>query len=293
MLSMMPKKMPGKRFLLPIEQRPIRSPSKMCQILAFLAVVATTLSMPAQGQGFDAQAERQLVQLINQARSSEGLPALTVDPRLTEAARKHTALMVAHKEPAHQYDGETALQFRFADQNLRSDRQGENVAVDVDAAGAHGSLMRSSGHRANILSRNYNAVGVGVFATGENIYVTEDFANRLPDYTEHQADAALQRAVEKYASTHGMAAPVRKQQTRLHAIACKLALNDGLDNDTPLSLPGVHRVMEWTETELERLPPKAEGLLAQPLPGGYSMGVCFARSVSHPGGVYWVVMVLY
>jgi hypothetical protein len=78
----------------------------------------------------------------------------------------------------------------------------------------------------------------------------------------------------------------------LHEIACKLALNDSLDNRAPLGTPGVHNVLEWTTSDLEQLPSTAKSLLSQPQ-AGYSLGVCFAPSVSHPSGVYWVVMVVY
>ena len=50
-----------------------------------------------------------------------------MDQRLTQAARKHTVLMVEHKALAHQFDGEPALEIRFADENLPSDRQARTL----------------------------------------------------------------------------------------------------------------------------------------------------------------------
>ncbi len=52
----------------------------------------------SSAQQFDVAGEKQLVELINQARVSEGLPPLAVDERLTQAARKHTQLMVQGAE---------------------------------------------------------------------------------------------------------------------------------------------------------------------------------------------------
>lgn len=271
----------------------------MERLLSFVAAVCALLLISSSANAadakplqFDEEAERQLVQLINQSRTSEGLRPLTVDQRLTEAARQHTVRMTQHRELSHQYDDEETLPLRFADQNLRSDKQAENIALEIDAPSAHRSLMHSSGHRANILNPDYNAVGVGVVNTGHEIYVTEDFAERMPDYSEHQADGVLQRAIARYAAERRVPPPVRKPKKTLHELACKMALNDSLDNNAPLGEPGIHNVVEWTASDLEQLPPKAKGLLSEPT-GGYSLGVCFAPSVSHPGGVYWVVMVFY
>jgi len=242
---------------------------------------------------FDSAGEKQLVELINQERVREGLQPLVVDERLTQAARKHTELMVKNKALSHQFDGEPSPQMRFVDENLRADRLAENVALEMDVAGAHAVLMNSPPHRANILSPSYNAVGVGVMHSGDLLYVTEDFAQRLPDYSELEADAVLQNAITRYASTQGLAAPVRKAQLAIQQMACNMALSDALDPNSPRSILEVHHVVTWTATNLEELPGDVKRLLSQPLNSRYSLGVCFAPGVSHPGGVYWIVMVTY
>jgi uncharacterized protein YkwD len=260
----------------------------LIQFLLLALLVAT-----AAAQQFDAAGEKQLVKLINQARASEGVPPLAVDDRLTQAARKHTALMAKHDTPSHQLGDEPPLQVRVANEGLRSDRQAENVGLEMDVAGAHAMLMNSPAHRANILNRDYNAVGVGVILSGDKLYVTEDFAHRLPDYSDADADAAVHRAIADYASAHRFPVPTRKAQPELHDMACHMAVIDALDTRTPRSIPGVHRVMAWTATEVEQLPEGVRTLLGQTLPYGYSLGVCFATSASHPGGMYWIVMVAY
>jgi uncharacterized protein YkwD len=258
--------------------------------LLFVTLLAATCLAQEQ---FDAAGEKQLVELINQERVREGLPPLTTDERLTQAARKHTELLAKHKTLSHRYDGEESLELRVADENLRSDRQAENVALDIDVAGAHANLMNSPPHRASILSSKYNAVGVGVLHSGDEVYVTEDFARRLPDYSDQQADAVVQKTISKYAAAQGLPVPARRQQPAIHQMACDMALIDALDAGTPKSIAGVHYVVSWTATELEDLPAGAKSLLSQPLIAGYSLGICFAPSVSHPGGMYWIVMVGY
>jgi len=256
-----------------------------------LAPLLTAVSF-AQEQ-LDVAGEKQLVELINQERAREGVPPLAVDERLSQAARKHTALLVKHATLSHQFVEEQPLQVRFVDERLRSDRQGENVALEMDVAGAHAGLMNSPPHRANILSPGFNAVGVGVMLSGDRLYVTEDFAHRLPDYSDAEADAALQKAITEYASAHRFGAPVRKAQPELHDMACHMAVIDALDAGTPKSIAGVHRVTAWTALEVEQLPDSVKAAILQPLKNGYSLGVCFATSPTHPAGLYWIVMVVY
>ena len=266
---------------------------RLPRVFAFALLVTSLLVCPGLAQAqFDEGDEQQLVQLINQERTSQGLPPLTVDRHLTQAARKHTNLMVEHKALSHKFDGEPTMEIRFADENLPSDRQAENVGFSDDVISAHNALMNSAGHRANILNSNYNVVGVAVIRSGHHVYVTEDFAHRPVEYSEPEADAVLQRAIDDYAKAHGTA-PVRKPQSRLRQMACTMALNDALDNKKPAEIPGVQEVAVWTTFAPGKLPNGVKGLLAHPLSSGYSLGACFAPSVSHPGGVYWVVMIVY
>jgi len=251
-------------------------------------------SMPVgQPMQFDTAGEAQLVELINQSRAAEGLPALTVDARLQQAARKHTALMVERSQLSHQFDGEAAMQPRFIAEGLPSDREGENVALNRTVPGAHAALMQSPLHRHNILGPDYNVVGVGILHSEGNVYVTEDFARRLPEYSEPQAEAAVEAAINLRAKSQGLAQPQRKPQLQLRHMACSMALTDTLDNEGPAELPGVHGVMIWTAGDPGKIPDRIAKQLSQAMPSGYSLGACFAPSVSHPGGVYWIVIVTY
>jgi uncharacterized protein YkwD len=237
--------------------------------------------------------EWRLFSLINQERFKEGLSPLELDARLSRAARKHSQLMAQDESLSHQFDGEEALPVRFRDEHIRCDHDGENVALDSDLAVAHTMLMQSPPHRANILSPQFNAVGIGVVKSGDLLYITEDFAHVQPDYSEPQADAEAQKVIDEYAKSQGVVEPKRKPLPELKAMACNMALNDQLDGTPASKLPGVTGAVAWNTGDLEKLPPSLKKLLAQPLSGGYSLGVCFAPSVSRPGGVYWLVMVIY
>lgn len=268
-------------------------------LLTFLlASCGGSVRAQASGQGpsaarFDSEGEAQIVELINQARAAHGLSPLETDSRLTNAARKHTELMVRQSTLEHQFPGEPLPQDRIAAEGLASDQQGENIDLNQTIAGAHDALMRSPPHRANILNRDYNAVGVGVIHSGGSVWVTEDFARRLPQLSEPQAEAAAQNAITQYQRAHGLPAPVRKPMQQLRRLACDMALNDALDMAPASHLPGVHGVFAWTAGDPGKLPQGVDRVLGPAIAGGYSLGACFAPSVSHPGGLYWLVMVSY
>jgi uncharacterized protein YkwD len=66
---------------------------------------------------------------------------------------------------------------------LQYQRVAENIAVHRDVDEAEAALLRSPGHRANLLDPEFECVGVGVaFATdadgNRRVYVTQNFLVR-------------------------------------------------------------------------------------------------------------------
>jgi uncharacterized protein YkwD len=130
---------------------------------------------------YDSQAERQLLDLANQARAEAGLAPLQSDEGLTRAARKHSALMASQKQLSHDLPGEPALPQRLAaTSTLQFSAEGENVGLAPNAAEVHRAFMRSPHHRENLLNPDYNVAGFAVVRNGNTIYVTEDFGQGLP-----------------------------------------------------------------------------------------------------------------
>jgi hypothetical protein len=259
----------------------------------FLVVLASAPNTFPQSNNDNNSGQQRLLALINQERAKEGLPPLRLDERLSRAALKHTQLMVDNDSLSHQFEGEEPLQLRVSDQHVRCDHDGENVALDSDLGVAHVMLMQSPPHRANILNPQFNAVGIGIVKVDELIYITEDFAHVLPSYSELEADSVAQQAVTEYEKSLGVAPAVRRPSPQLRQVACDMALDDSLESKKLSKFPGLTSGIAWTAADLGKLPPNLKRLLAQPLTLGYSLGVCFAPSVSHPGGIYWLVMVIY
>lgn len=110
--------------------------------------------------------EKKMLSLVNSERKKAGLSPLKVDMRLVSISRQKSQDMIdknyfGHTSPTYGTPFEVlkknGVNYRFA---------GENLAGAPDVVSAHNSLMKSPGHRANILNPNYNYVGIGIVDGG-------------------------------------------------------------------------------------------------------------------------------
>ena len=114
---------------------------------------------------------------INALRRAHGVPALAVDPRLTDIARAYARAMLLGRFFGHEDPAGHALPDRLKDAHYGYVRAGENIAFNHDEPGAQSALEASPGHRANMLERGFTRVGIGVIA--DSVYgsaFVQDFA---------------------------------------------------------------------------------------------------------------------
>ena len=96
-----------------------------------------------------------LVLLMNAARADARVPPLVEDPTLQARAQARAEMLCASRQFSH--DG-----YQAAYKGLTYRMTGENLAKGHrDARSIHAQLMASPGHRANILRREFSAVGTG------------------------------------------------------------------------------------------------------------------------------------
>ncbi|MBO9540179.1 CAP domain-containing protein [bacterium] len=106
--------------------------------------------------------------MVNQERRKAKLRPLVWDERLAALARAHSLDMQKQNYFAHEApDGET-LADRAARSGLTYTRLGENLAFAHDLQAAHRGLMKSPGHRANILRPEFRRLGVGIIRLPAN-----------------------------------------------------------------------------------------------------------------------------
>ncbi|MGB1015212.1 MAG: CAP domain-containing protein [Nannocystaceae bacterium] len=109
-----------------------------------------------------ADLERAGLDYINQTRAQRGLEPLVWDESIAELARAHSRDMfktgfVGHRSPT---TGEVDNRFEAAGRSYPVIR--ENIALGTGPRGIHEGLMRSPGHRVNIVADDVSHVGVGV-----------------------------------------------------------------------------------------------------------------------------------
>jgi len=129
--------------------------------------------------------EDQIVLMVAQERARRGLPELTVDPYLAEAARQHSQEMdrlgyFDHYSPTSGMRSPADRLRQASDGQRRTPYVGENIyrGSYASATVAHDAFMGSSGHRENILRRSYRRIGVGVYRSRDGqVWVTQMFSD--------------------------------------------------------------------------------------------------------------------
>jgi len=154
-----------------------------CLAIVAAVVLAALLLTPishAAASPQDGSPESVLLDAANHSRAAAGLPPLKWDAALAEAARPHAQRMAQENMISHQFPGELPLQQRAKQAGARFSLIAENVAVGPMVLGLHTQWMSSPPHRANLLDREMNSVGIAVVQSAEELYGVEDFSAAVP-----------------------------------------------------------------------------------------------------------------
>lgn len=120
--------------------------------------------------------QQQVIDLINQERSSRGLSKLTTTSTLENAAYKRAKEIVQkfdHTRP----DGSSCFTV-LEEYNISYRACGENIAYGQRTPEeVMTAWMNSDGHRKNILSENFGKVGIGYYVVNNTAYWVQMFTN--------------------------------------------------------------------------------------------------------------------
>lgn len=153
-------------------KKPASTPAPEPKPVPQPTLTPTPQPIPDPGNDLTA-AEQRMFDLVNQDRAAAGLPPLEIDMRLVRAARIKSQDMkdqgyFAHTSP----DGTTPWDLMKA-QGVTYRTAGENIAMGfTNSDAAEKGFMNSPGHRANILNKDFNHVGIGIVGN----YYTQEFA---------------------------------------------------------------------------------------------------------------------
>jgi uncharacterized protein YkwD len=176
--------------------RPDRPALALAAALSFClaAAPAASAGCPNAGATTDNATSRVLVRatlcVLNAKRTRHDLPALRLNRKLSTAARRHSRAMVRERFFSH----DSANGASFVDriratgylEGAQSWSVGENIAYGSGSRSTPRSIgrawMNSPGHRANILSKSFRDIGIGI-ASGTPVGTsgatyTTDFGRR-------------------------------------------------------------------------------------------------------------------
>jgi uncharacterized protein YkwD len=122
------------------------------------------------------RAERELFASVNEARQSYRLPPLRWDESLAAAARRHARVMAERGTAQHGFEGEPSLSTRVKQAGAHFTWLSENVTQGPTPDFIHVQFMKSAPHRANILDRDMDSIGIGVVEQRGQLFAVEDLS---------------------------------------------------------------------------------------------------------------------
>lgn len=114
----------------------------------------------------DEASEKEMFDLVNRERAKKGIKILVFDKKLQMVARGHSEDMFQRGYFSHFSPEGLTVADRVSQAEIDFLVIGENLAYAPSLELAHKGLMNSQGHRENILSTDYNKMGVGVMDGG-------------------------------------------------------------------------------------------------------------------------------
>lgn len=254
------------------------------------------LALPVAAQSasdFNSEVERQVLSELNQARAQAGVPPLTLDPNLTEAARKHSLLLQQNQKLSHQFPGEATLAVRLHAAGAYFTVSAENAGVNSDPDNITAMFMASPGHRVNMLNPAYNSVGIGVVQAGRSYWITEDFASEIPLLSSDEAASRAAKAFEsKWNALH--AEPVKRVSiAALHAMACETAIKGNLQRKpVMLGTQQARHIIAFSTPVPAELSKQVDTVLDMPHLQTYAVAACTPQE-SGDNGHFWILMVFF
>jgi uncharacterized protein YkwD len=160
------------------------SPRRTALAIALLFGISSVFTFAAPSEtfawdknSFSSSSAADLVALTNRSRASAGLRALKVDSKLAGVARWRSKDMIDRNYFSHSIPGYGKVWDKLRAIGYCYKVGGENIGWnnypdDIATAAIHKMFMGSSGHRANILGKAWDVIGIGAYKgpTGKKMW---------------------------------------------------------------------------------------------------------------------------
>ena len=144
-----------------------------CQVQPHASTTAAVATTQAPSPG--ASIERVVFDRVNADRAAAGLPTLRYNLQLAALAQDHTTYMLTTGDFSHRDLAATIREPAFAGYEWL----GENILVgpgDMTGGGMEDAWMQSPDHRANILSPNFDSIGIDIeWGLDGRVWATQNF----------------------------------------------------------------------------------------------------------------------
>jgi hypothetical protein len=263
----------------------------MRALLLVAAIVLAPCAAAASEAGRSREWEKRLLDEINAERAERGLPRYRLDRDLVAAAADHSRRMADSRRLAHQLPGEPDLRTRIADTGLRFGAAGENVGYSTRIEEMHSNLMRSRGHRQNILATRYDSIGIAIYQSDGRFWVTQDFARTTSRATSLEAMDEFEAAIAELRRRRHLPAITVDSSSELREAACAMARRDRVDASLVPAQRGLRHVVAFTTFEPGEVTGSARRAAAEPDVDRLEVGICHRSSRRYPSGVFWFALV--
>lgn len=234
--------------------------------------------------------EREIFESVNREREARNLPAVKLSPALAALARKHSQDQAKLGLLGHSSALGRSYPERLEEARIFFAASGENVARSdsFQPGPIHEALMKSEGHRDNVLHPDFDEVGIGIVRGVDGLYyVTQDFIGSVTLLDEETVRSAILGVMDEMRRSRGL--PPLLDIADVHQKAQFFA---ALKSEGK-ALPQVPE--EFGETRVEFYVGPDLDLIAAAMrenpPDRFQMtgvGARFARSPGYPGGAYHI-----
>jgi uncharacterized protein YkwD len=159
------------------DERPLAAGPRRFAAMVALAFAITAIGLFAapgptnawSSGEYSSSSEKALVAMTNQSRAAAGLKALKVDSTLTVVARSRSKDMIVRNYFSHNIPPSGKMVFSILDaKHYCYSVAGENIGWndypdDVATKTIHQMFMGSADHRANILGKRWDVIGIGAY----------------------------------------------------------------------------------------------------------------------------------
>ncbi len=240
--------------------------------------------------------ERKLFELINEERQNRDLPLLSFSQDLSQLARAHSKDMASRGGISHSSTDGRSYRDRVVNEGYYFIALGENVAFSngFQPGLIHKKLMKSPGHRENILDPNFDEVGIGaVVKKNKGYFITQDFRRSPVLRDENEVQREIQRDINNLRQKNFLVPLGFLPDADHYARRCSLNMIEGR---RPPPLPrhfGNTQYHFITSPALEDIQPIYKDKILDEIYETAGLGVAFGRNTKYPGGSYFITLLLF